>query len=349
MNRILFLVHTEYHLLITSKIIFDHFCDGNSEVEIIMGKTHGKSRLKESYDFSEFTNVIINEIYYDEFDRKPNKLLQELAARILNTNYSRFYFFQEHHPVPVYFAYQMHKRGTTVCLAPDGAKAYNRITKIAPRWSTLAYIWYHRFLIANGFYFWRMPWPELRYASFSFIDEVWLTYTEKYLNWNNKKLVKINNEFDKEAMKMILQIFHFSGENLVERNNIIFFINQNFEDDGLCSFEIEFLNGMRQQHPDKRIVVKLHPNTIEKQKKAISEIQNVFLLMDNVPAELYILSLTNSLVVSFWSTSNLTFNPECRFYWAYPMIEDRGLMIKYFFLSDPTDYIRHVHHVTEII
>ncbi len=348
MNRILFIVHTEYHLLITTKIIFDNFNDNKYEIEIILGKEPGKTRLKESYDFSILKNVSVTLAFYDEFDRVPNQPLKLLVRRILNTRYHKLFFFQEHHPLNVYLAYQFHKRGVTVCLCPDGAKAYSRITRIAPRWSTLAFIWYHRFLIANGFYFWKMPWPNLRYASFNFVDEVWLTYTEKYLNWNNKYLVKIDNEFNNEALDIIRGVFSFSNEGLLVRDNIIFFINQNFGLEQMNQFEIYFLNELRIQHPDKSIIIKRHPNTAESHIKNLSKIPNVVILDSNVPAELYILNLNNSLIVSFWSTSNLTYNSSCRYYWAYPMIIDRGIMYKHFQLSDPTDFIIHVNSVEEI-
>ena len=228
MNRVLFLIHTEYHLLISSKIILDQYNTGEFEIEIILGKTPGKSRLKENYDFSSFANVIVNEVYYDEFDRTPNKPLQEVVARLLKTKYHRFFFFQEHHPVPVYIAYKLHQKGSIVCLAPDGAKAYTRIIRKAPRWSTLAFIWYHRFLMANGFYFWNMPWPNLRYASFRFIDEVWLMYTDKYLNWNNKKLVKLNPLFGAFDRKVLQRIYGMPDKLQVPTDNIIFFVDQFF-------------------------------------------------------------------------------------------------------------------------
>lgn len=348
MNKILFLVHTEYHLLISSKIILDNYNNDDFVIEIILGKTVGKSRLKDNYDFSSFANVTVNEVYYDEFDRTPNKALQDLVARLLKTKYQRFFFFQEHHPVPVYLAYQLHKKGAIVCLGPDGAKAYNRISRIAPRWSTLAFIWYHRFLIANGFYFWNKPWPSLRYASFRCIDEVWMMYTDKYLNWNNKKLIEIKSDFDHEVLCKLKSVFNFSGSGVHHRENVIFFINQNFGDKRLEDFEIDFLKKLHANHHDKKIIIKMHPNTIEDHKRKISNISNVIILSENIPAELYIMNLVNSLVVSFWSTSNLTYNSSCRYYWVYPLIIERGLMIKYFHLSDPTDYIVHVHKVEDI-
>lgn len=347
MNKILFIVHTEYHLLITSKIIFDHFNNENFEVEIILSKVPGISRLKDSYDFSIFKNIHVSSVYYDVDDKKPIVSLQILVERILNSKYQMFFFFQEHDPLDLYLGYKLHKKGTIVCLGPDGAKAYNYVHKIFPRWSTFEYLKGQKFLLRNKFYFLTKKIPSIKYASNSFVDEVWLSYPEKYKNWNNKKLVKINDEYSEDLVVCLKKVFDATQLNTGKLENSIFYINQGFSTEELLTLELELL-----MHLDKlnfsKVYVKFHPNITDIKNTYIEKFPNFSFIDDNLPAELFILNLTNSIVISFWSTVNLTKNQNCRNYWLYPMLKNKNINIRYLNIINPTDHIIMVDNLEDI-
>ena len=98
---------------------------------------------KENYHSDEFHNIIyfyksqknnyeISERFEDfngEIIRFEDKIWIDLIILLKNQIFYRFFFFQENSIFNKYLAYHLKKKGTLICLGPDGTKPYGVFDK----------------------------------------------------------------------------------------------------------------------------------------------------------------------------------------------------------------------------
>jgi hypothetical protein len=112
--------------------------------------------------------------------------------------------------------------------------------------------------------------------------------------------------------------------------------------------EIEAVKVISEKFPDKLFYIKYHPLTPKNQIKKFKDL-GVLCFSNSIPAELYIKSLTNSIILGFWSTSLMIDNPSCKFYWLHKYLIKKGKMIDYINLTNPTTHIIDIDNLDHII
>jgi len=347
--KIIAFVHTEYHLLLLINEIIKHVKD--EFVVFLMFKSNSQ-RLKMNYDFSVLPNAKFStkEVKYD-LNKKFNIDHVELLDFVKTGEFSRLYFFQEQDPVilSIIKSVKKIKKKCSVCLFQDGLKPYNNL-----RGQSLG-------MLIGDIKTWRWLWRNgiremkparllqtKKYAYTDEVDSIYLTFPQSYSNWNGKDINKI--EFITHAVfKDILEkVFLWKEELLSIHDGIIFYLTQPMHHD--ANIEIEFLRSLKKAL-NKPLVLKLHPLTGKEQIIKYKNIStDVYIIDSIIPAEIYIMNLTNSIILSINSTSMFYNSPTNRYYYVTNIFRDKiKRLARYKFNQSPSEHISMINNINEIV
>ncbi|NDI97582.1 hypothetical protein GWA97_00650 [Flavobacterium sp. LaA7.5] len=348
MKNILFSINSEYHVFIISSLIKQMYWDTSKyNVTILLLRYTGANRFKNQLSFEHLNADVIN-FEMDLNSKKFDPLISETLERVLSKKYERFIFFLEQGAINQYFINKLSATDTIITLAPEGTKPYITIAKAALPSRIKATYKNYRFyrtqkLKVNKFYFVTNKNGYLKET-----QEVLINHPESYANTTRKKVVPVEFFTKPDEIELASKIFNFDVEKeMPERDGILFYLNQWYVEFKVYDFEIEILKALLEKYPDKKIYIKLHPNTHKFQIERLEKIDRIVLNYSTVPAEIFIANLTNSIVFSFWSASLLINNPTCKFYWLQKMLEKQKLM-KWWSIINPTKHIKDVYEVDEI-
>lgn len=342
-NKNLFIVHTDYHLYLSLIIISENYAGEEyfNYICIVRDSVNRFNYLKE-------INGNIDIKVFDIFERKYKKQPAFFAALEYGkiANPSQLIIFNQHDLFAVYIAEDMFERKVNVSLAPDGAKMYFKSQKSGLVWRIRTYLRWQVFLFIHQKLKPNLRVPSLNYADMSSIKYVWTHFPESYINWNNKTLLKINNSNLKEN-QLINSYFDFTLPVELSKD-IIFFLNQPHSDINIQNKEIEILKTLLINFPDLKMVVKVHPSCSKSQREKFLQLEKLILIEDTRPAELYIKNISESLIISFWSTSCFENNKSNKSFWLYPVLVRQGLMPNNFNLKPPSQHLTLIDDILEI-
>ena len=243
-----------------------------------------------------------------------------------------------------YLFKKLHKNGTKIVLGPDGMKAYSnfRTTNIS---RLKQFIYGFRDLIRTHIYC-SLPFVEKQYATSKYIDEVWVEYLSAYINNTPKKVVEFQISYDQEFVMELDSVFHASEKEFAPmRGKTILFLDSPFSSKKYYEHTIEILSGFNALFPDRKLLIKLHQLSSEAATKEFSILSGTTFLESKYPAELFIANADDCVIVSLISSSLLFFNPNCKYYWTYPMYKD---MVDYSNIVNPTNHIQVISNISEI-
>lgn len=341
MRRNVFIVHTEYHLILSLGIIQQYFFDDYDNIIIRISPIE-KSRLN-NLNF-EGTGINYCEIIYDY--NNPTKELKQELQHIINIEPNNLFIYLENKFWMNYLLSILHKKGTQIILGPDGMKVYNdkgfRSTQDYMRDFMKGL--YHS---AKTHLLPALPHVEKTYASSRYIDEVWVEHPDFYHNVTNKKVFGFQYTIEESFIKLLNHVFCVDEEDLsiIRNEPTILFLDTVFQSNEYYDRTYKILEAFRSRYPELKILVKYHPLSKSKAQRVYSKIPNTINLNPSYPAEIYIASAKKAIVASMVSTSELFFNPSCEYIWLYKLYED---MFNYKKLLNPTKYIRIVESVEKI-
>ena len=314
-----FLTHTEYHFI--------------QSLNLALTKFRG----------TEFENHIHITKYGDRFDNIKNassvhnikitfhieKHMGDIVKEILeNNDCNNFFFFQENSIYNKWLAYQLKKKyETTICLGPDGYKPYSLYDKKHELLSMIKDTLKDNYTLYKNNIFTTTLFKSdyYRYGSSKIIDEVWLVDIDAFDDKHNKtraRLKKISS-FSNDTFGKIKAYFKKIDNILEGEEGVILYLNQPFWTDRLIRKEISFLKDLLNNF-DKKVYLKIHPGTPKDTILIYKKIKGLILIDSNLPAELYILSITKSIIFSGWSTALITNNTSCNYYFNLPIYKNCG-------------------------
>jgi hypothetical protein len=180
------------------------------------------------------------------------------------------------------------------------------------------------------------------------IDEFWVTYPEKFLFARGRKVIGFKVMPNANVVQQIADLFKFEISDILRHTqNIIFYTNNILYQKNAYDTEIKAIKLILERFPKTPFYLKYHPMTPEFQTNRFKEL-GVISFSNSIPAELYIASLKNSIIIGFWSTSLTVQNPSCKFYWLHKYLIKSGNMIERIKLINPTDYIQDVDDIDKI-
>lgn len=346
-KNILFIVHTEYHMLVAISLIADLFFDSNRfSIWIVQTIGYRSTRFNFVKSLSPHKHVRYEEMIYDEGVSERNEHFANYIKKLSKMKVDHLVSFNKLAYVDFYTIKSLKAKGTKIILGPDGAAAYGKTSRFTPRWSLLLSYNTHRYFWKNGIKRFFFYWPTLVYGGMKEIDELWVQFPDAIDNRAGKVTRKIDVLKSQESRRLARNFFGFASD--VTNAPCIFYTNQPFRDPRINDFEIDLLKQLREKFPKHQIVVKLHPTTFPSQAARLSELPNVLMIRSTIPAELIIAELSNSIVLGFWSTSMLVDNSLCRVYWLFPMLALAGIELRKTSINHPSPHIRLVSSIKEI-
>ena len=342
-------VQTEYHLLLFINLLINEEERNivNNHILYLPGK--GKFRIPENINISSL-NV---EIRYISEEYKSNIPLNEKKKNILNQilsiNPDKFIFFQELNLLLIILAQQWKKNNNTkIELYQDGFKPYARL-----KYNSIALmINSHKtnvWLRKNGFSIdsWLSPLWAHRYGYIKEIDNLYLTFPKAYNNWNKRTIKKIEL-LNFEKLKIQLnETFNWKDSIIPHKEDIILYMSQPMHDDGV--FESQFIQKIINKFPTKKVYIKTHPLISKKKIDEYKKHPNINIIEEKIPAELIIMQLNNSIILSVGSTSMFLNNENCKFYYLYKIFKnDIKRLKRYAIKINPAPHIFLANSINDI-
>jgi hypothetical protein len=348
-KKIVTFVHTEYHLLLFVNNLLNEQKVGVKNKHFLFIRGKEKFRISKDVDLSIFpieVQFVSQEFsIYKSLNEKSNSFLEEIYS--LQPN--EFVFYQEMDLLMVVLVNQLKLRfETKIILLQDGLKPYNLL-----KFNSLSLMKYHHqtnvWMKKNGFSIdsWLSPFWSHRFAFLKEIDEVFLTFPEAYINWNNKSIKKIDF-LNLESLKNNLErIFHWDQNLLNEKEKVILYMSQPMHDDGKA--EANFIQKLTIKFPLNQVYIKLHPLTAQNKIDEYLKYPNFKLIRSTIPAELFIMQLQSSIILSVNSTSMFLDNRNCKFYYLSEIFKnDIKRLKRYDVKIHPAPHIKLVTSIDEI-
>lgn len=348
-KKILISVNTEYHLLLAVNQLFVHYSNTELfDVEIILPGVKISKRLSHNLDFSHLPAVVS---FVDE-DISIYRPLDEKTKLTINYLLSKrpdcFLFFQEQDILMVILSNYFFKANCEVLLIQDGLKPYAHL-----KYHSLGLMLHNHkqnlWLKRNGFEVqdWFSPIWSKKYGFVKSISKLLLTYPEAYNNWNYREIEKIEMLPLEFLNKVLRKLFRYEDLYMPDFNGVFFYINQPMKEEN--DVEVKFIRELSMQHPSRVIYIKLHPLTPSSAIEKFKEIDNVRIISVPIPAELFIMNLTNSIIISVSSTALLLNNSQNKFFYLYKIFEkDIRRLSRWEIRKSPAKHIKVIHSINEI-
>lgn len=339
----LFIVRTHYQYLCAVNICLSQFNTTDTYNYIYYWETK-TLRIVSPLSIDDFNGMII--------PISPANLVA-FAKEQAQKDYRRYFLFQEGNILNKYIAYKLKKKGTIICLGPDGTKPYGVFKKKYELFSVIKDTFRdYFFLYKNRLWIYQLMFSwNYRYGSSPVIDEVWLPYPLLFDAKHNKVKTPIVTlpELTSKNVKEIAKTFAFNKHSFMSVSGNILYLNQPFWSDLLFAREMELLNHIIQSHAPKTVFIKLHPATSTSAKEIYFRLHSVVLIEDAVPAELYIASISNTICITGWSTALMhPMGADNRYYYLYPLYKTTGdQMLSQINLID-FPHIKMVNSLSEI-
>ena len=329
-ETVVFIVHTEYHLLQAIGIIESYYHTEKYHPIIYRVSPISNGRLCNIN--KQYLNADYKEFLYDY--RRPDNKIKGWIYELIFFKPSILFLFNEDKFWTTYLLKKLHSISCRIVLAPDGAKVYDNF-HLRGIGLFVKYIKNIYFSIRTGLLF---PFPSVErcYASNRFIDEVWVEYPQSYINNTRKKVVQYSiTEWDR-TRTIMNRVFGYDSKDVPDKP-IILYIDSSITEESYYNKVIKLLQTIQKLYPEYPLYIKCHPVSGDVARTHFKALENVHFMKTDIPAELIIASLSNSILVSVVSTSMLLNNPSCKYMWFYPYFSE---IIDNKSFKNPTTHIK---------
>lgn len=320
----------------------------NYHCTLLIRSKEGSNRFRDAFDWSflevEYYYLPISERTYDY-----NEELNVLLSNILKRDYVYYITFLEHTALNYYITGQLSKRGVKICLAPEGTRPYITINKFA-LFSRLRFTFENYYFLSRQ----RLKWNSFQINSnkHGFLkenSEIWVEHPRSYPNLNGRSVRQIELFKNVDEVEAARNFFGFSLEAQIPAvDNVIFYVNHWFVVPELYNYEINLLGQIQILFPDRTILIKLHPNTPKHQVESFRKLSNVYISDSTLPAELYILSLNRSTIISFWSAALFMNNESNNYFWMHKLLRIENPSMRWWDITNPTKHIVEIESLKEL-
>lgn len=344
--KYVFLVCTEYHLFLTLNFI-NELQNADATCTIIVRRNSKGGRIA-------YSNLNLTELPYKFIDWKHDFNPKTRGSQELDNDLDTllalkpdcFCFFQEQDMLSAFLLNKLSAKENF--LFQDGMKAYNKL-KIIPLSLLLNEFKIQKWLYKN----YKITddtfnlFKSHRYGFRKKITHLYLTFPDNYVNWSNKIINKSVISYEVKFLNKLKEVFGWNNDLLINQENIIFYLNQP------CSFDSDIENQVLRdillKFPNKIMYIKIHPNTTRVQIDGYNKLNNVIIIESKVPAELFILSLSNSIILSISSSALfVNNNNNNNYYYLRPMFVKYSKRLKKYITSSPSDHIKDISSIQDI-
>jgi hypothetical protein len=354
-KKVLFAIFTEYQLLLSiNEINNSQYADTGFEKYFLIKRSQSNGRLNQALDFSAL-DVTVK--YWDEdinFNRPIPINLKNDIEELLAVQWDTFIYFQEQDPLVVLLTQYFARKKTKNFLFQDGLKPYNKMKSRSlgqVKNNIKQTVWLQKQGFKHNDYFSFVNCHK--YGFLKGTHKLFLTFPEAYDNWNRKPIENIKIENSETFKNVAGKVFLWEENLLKETENAIFFVSQFMRDDG--TFELNLINYLIENFKNSTIYIKFHPLTLKWDQKFVASVKslcekhNIIIITSKIPAELFIMQLTDSIIISSISTSMFLDNKACRFYYTYEIAKSFIPRFNRYDTFNPTPHVKTLYSFEEII
>jgi hypothetical protein len=313
-KKIIFLINTEYHLLLAKYIFNIHFPSYQPLFLIIKNK----NRFKSPIIFDTTIKLIESPLF---FKKGFNKIIFfKSFNEVLLNNYDIVLSFQDAEFVNNILISEIKQRyNSKIILCQDGLASYVNdysYFKLLKKTIKIFYIKY--FLNFKEISF------VLKWGKNKNVDEYLLTNPNDLYFKTKKEINTLEFEQNDLFIKQIEKLFNFDIKklNIVKTDRYIFFLSQGFLDKESRNLEFNLIKKLKQIsiQNNLKLIIKLHPSDSRNDIINLIDDEKIELIKENIPAELILTLFNNSYIISGYSTSLLTKTKTNKYYWVYPIL-----------------------------
>lgn len=347
--KVLAIVKTEYHLM----LLINRILSSPSEIfDVYLSKRDDGKRLNLEFDFTDLSNATFN-VLNTSVDLKSKIISdqRDFLNHLAKESFKEFIFFQQQDAFTLAILRHIRKehKNCLISLYQDGLKPYNDLKGFSLSMIKNDLL-VSKWLKNNGFRGFSLFEfiNSKRYAYNKEIDNVYLTFPLVYNNWNNKEVKRIDFMNHIVFRSSLEKVFKWKNDFLKNENGGIFYLTQPTHSSGVeeCRFLLKLMNTLK-----KPAIIKLHPLTSEEQENNFRSIsKNVEIIKSSIPAEIFIMNLTNCVCVALNSTSFFYNTPGNRYYYTAKLFEkDIPRLKRYNMINNISPHIKLVSNIDEII
>ena len=343
---------TEYHILMSIFLCRGLFYSNEykNKVYISIGL---RLKNKTDFNFGEIHNIEFIPIDYTETEDK------RLLYRVIKECNNEFITFNLTCIIESYIAYvsSTKKIGFRSSICQEGLAMYNSEKYIGGRSQIKFAIktlinCKRKHLLGCGFLrYWMLRNPrniarpifDIQFAIKQRVyKNVYASFPE-VLKFHQQSIIPIP-EINDDVITTSNYLFNVDNRSQYIEKGDILFIDQPISD---C-IAIEFLKEIEKEYPKKNIYVKMHPKSSILMKERYGTLSRVRFIESNkiYPVELLLIEQKGINIVSSFSTALLINNPECRFFYIYPILKEKGVMNN-IELPHLTNHITLIHNIEE--
>ena len=158
-----------------------------------------------------------------------------------------------------------------------------------------------------------------------------------------KKIIEIDYTLSDESQSRLKNVFNIDFSGYPSDDNTILLIGHRHKTE---DYDKNIFNILNEVFPDYNIIYKKHPN--QQEDINFDSDLKVFKSTDIFPVELLIASMKGGVIISPYTTAMLYHNPECRYFWTYPILTKSNILKKPVERHNPKEYINVVSDFDEL-
>jgi hypothetical protein len=319
MSTNIFLLGTEYHLLLTLSIIEAKFSGPDyHNLLVVVGK-----RLT-AMDVDKLPANI--EVMAFDFDKDPDGKANA-DKKILALKPAHIFVFHTYRPLEVYLLSSV-PTTTGRHLVQDGSVFYTRVeknmffTQIKNTWAL------HKMLRNKGVRLGKIVPVRKSIKQSQLIDDIWLTNPEIYVEAPGKPKPKVYFKlfpFD-ETRHQYSTYFKAEGDSKIGPfEDYLMFLPPHLREDNQMQKCVELLKELIAKLGKRNLLIKIHPNSSQKQLDFFKKEFGDVVIKNHIPAELYFANASDTIIVAAASTSLFYYNPLCTYFALIRFFQNIGL------------------------
>ncbi|ERM81530.1 hypothetical protein P872_09245 [Rhodonellum psychrophilum GCM71 = DSM 17998] len=341
----LFLVHSLYHIFYALSIAERN---NLTNVVIICATSNGDKFIKIFDSIRIKYPYKIMNIKHNDTASKLSDVDLETLDLFKKQTINELIIFNQDNMMAVYLGKFFHRKNCKVSLAQDGLKAYAPIKRNALKYKFERSIMYYNFIKSNGFEYSRF-FVNLKYASYSFIDNLYLSHPHACLE-SNKSKIEVNLSsiiLDKFSDLLFNNKIDFNKETIFFASSLLKFNVMQIE------IEIKILTKLANQFNCYQKILKVHPRVSNKVYNELQKIEGWIIIKDNFPGELLINSLKSTALVFSGYSSIALFKPRKElgtiYYWLYPLYGTSIKALSWLQINKPSEDIILINSFNQLV